>query len=109
MKPEVKKKWVEALRSGSYKQGKSALCRPSATGEIQYCCLGVLGEELGLLRTQQHSRWKTWAEEGNVGSIPDDDAEELGLGEGKQSVLIGMNDRHGKSFNEIADWIEVNL
>ena len=37
MNPEVKKKWVEALRSGKYKQGKGRL----KLGE-QYCCLGVL-------------------------------------------------------------------
>ena len=108
MNPEIKAKWVEALRSGRYRQGKSVLCRPSTTGELHYCCLGVLGEEMGLLSKQGHCDWKSWGAEGNLGSIPDNDAEELGL-DGKQSPLIGMNDREGKSFNEIADWIEVNL
>ncbi len=37
MKPEIKQKWIEELRSGNYKQGKGCL----KTGE-QYCCLGVL-------------------------------------------------------------------
>jgi hypothetical protein len=37
MKPEIKKLWVEALRSGKYKQGKYHL----HTGD-KYCCLGVL-------------------------------------------------------------------
>lgn len=37
MKPDVKKLWVEALRSGKYKQGKGCL----RAGD-EYCCLGVL-------------------------------------------------------------------
>jgi hypothetical protein len=38
MKPEIKQKWIEALRSGEYDQGKHYLRN---TGN-QYCCLGVL-------------------------------------------------------------------
>lgn len=38
MKKDVKKRWVEALRSGDYKQGKGCL-HPK---EDTYCCLGVL-------------------------------------------------------------------
>lgn len=37
MNPEIKKKWVEALRSNQYKQGGGALRRDNT-----YCCLGVL-------------------------------------------------------------------
>lgn len=40
MNPEVKRQWVEALRSGKYKQGRGRL----ATPEGYYCCLGVLCE-----------------------------------------------------------------
>lgn len=39
MKQKIKKLWVDALRSGEYKQGKSVLC-----SEDKYCCLGVLCE-----------------------------------------------------------------
>lgn len=41
MNPTVKTKWLKALRSGKYKQGKGAL-RIIKDGETQYCCLGVL-------------------------------------------------------------------
>lgn len=34
------KKWVAALRSGEYKQGKNALTRTTKNGE-RHCCLGV--------------------------------------------------------------------
>lgn len=38
MKKEVKDRWLAALRSGKYKQGKKVL----RTEEGTYCCLGVL-------------------------------------------------------------------
>jgi hypothetical protein len=38
MNQEVKDKWLKALRSGKYKQGKFALKRADDT----FCCLGVL-------------------------------------------------------------------
>lgn len=37
MNQEIKTKWLEALRSGNYKQGTGNLRRG-----INYCCLGVL-------------------------------------------------------------------
>jgi hypothetical protein len=42
--PKVKKKWLEALRSGDYKQAQGVLGTVSKkTNEpIAYCCLGVL-------------------------------------------------------------------
>lgn len=41
MKPEIKEKWLIALRSNEYKQGKDWL-RSNVGGVIRYCCLGVL-------------------------------------------------------------------
>jgi len=38
MNKEIAKKWVEALRSGNYKQGH---CQLRST-DNKYCCLGVL-------------------------------------------------------------------
>ncbi len=37
MKPAIAKKWIEALRSGKYKQTKGTL-----KDETGFCCLGVL-------------------------------------------------------------------
>lgn len=37
MNAEIKKKWIDALRSGEYKQGKSFLQKHNL-----FCCLGVL-------------------------------------------------------------------
>jgi hypothetical protein len=38
--PEIRKRWVDALRSGEYQQGVGSL----RTGGDKYCCLGVLCE-----------------------------------------------------------------
>jgi hypothetical protein len=40
---EPRRLWVEALRSGKYKQGFKALCRDDC-GSKTYCCLGVACE-----------------------------------------------------------------
>jgi hypothetical protein len=50
MNPEIKKLWVEALRSGEYAQSTGALCNLKNVGTESrdeyavkgYCCLGVL-------------------------------------------------------------------
>lgn len=39
MNQEVKEKWITALESGEFKQGKEYMCK-----EGSYCCLGVLSE-----------------------------------------------------------------
>jgi hypothetical protein len=42
-KPEVKAKWVDALKSGDYKKGQGSLRAGSLVSETQqFCCLGVL-------------------------------------------------------------------
>lgn len=41
MNPEIKKLWVEALRSGKYNQGQGGLCTTTPQGPV-FCCLGVL-------------------------------------------------------------------
>lgn len=43
LNPEIKTKWLEALRSGEYEQGKGYL-HYEDQGEQHYCCLGVLCE-----------------------------------------------------------------
>jgi len=43
MNPKIKEKWIEALRSGEYKQGQEALLNVYEDTK-EYCCLGVLCE-----------------------------------------------------------------
>lgn len=44
MKPEVRKEWCAALRSGEYEQTTGTLRRdtPTETRPAGYCCMGVL-------------------------------------------------------------------
>jgi hypothetical protein len=100
--PEFKAKWAEALRSGKYKQGQGELL----TELNEYCCLGVaamvLGVDKGLLRnlgTLYDRILKTEVPRPIHGSCNDNIV---------VSKLTSMNDT-GKSFSEIADWIEENL
>ena len=44
MKKTVMKKWVKALRSGKFKQGRGTLKQYNRQGDAQHCCLGVLCE-----------------------------------------------------------------
>lgn len=48
MNKEIADKWVAALRSGQYKQGRKYL----RCGN-QYCCLGVLCEVVGVIPTKE--------------------------------------------------------
>ncbi len=51
MKKEIAEKWVEALRSGRYKQTKKRLHKDDG-----YCCLGVLCELSGLSQWAEGER-----------------------------------------------------
>lgn len=42
MNEQVKTMWVNALRSGEYKQGQNVLHAYNSVGEERFCCLGVL-------------------------------------------------------------------
>ena len=48
MNPEWKQKWIDALRSGEYKQGYKYLRQTEEDGSISYCCLGVLCDIAGV-------------------------------------------------------------
>ena len=94
MDAQLKKVWVEALRSGEYKQGKGMLYRPEET----HCCLGVLCKVAG---KGSYSEGEVNLDGGYFwldGIFPD------GI-----RTFVNMNDHQGKSFNEIADYIEANL
>ncbi len=108
MNPEVKTKWIAALRSGDYKQGKNKL----RSDTNHFCCLGVLcnihaqehpeiaAKETDPIRymgkmSYPHDEVLAWA---GVVKAPGESAYKLSF----------MNDR-GTSFEVIANWIEENL
>lgn len=106
MDPELKKRWVDALRSGKYKQ-----CAGKLHDGEGFCCIGVLADIQGCEWVQKDccidpDLWCSSFNEALVpasGAIPYDDADLLGTK--VRYTLIDMNDA-GKSFDEIADYID---
>ena len=94
MTKQLKAKWIEALRSGKYEQGREQL----KTDNGKYCCLGVLNEiadldyetDCGYLENHVGATWK-------------------GLDIDQQGKLVSLNDEDGKTFPEIADYIEAEV
>jgi len=105
MNSELKAKWVEALRSGDYAQGLRALRKGNS-----FCCLGVLCDVMG-------AEWDKGEDDLNAtlnGEKQDyylapEALAAVGMTDKEQEVLYGMNDNEGKTFPEIADYIEANL
>lgn len=117
MNPEVKKLWVEALRSGKYTQETHCLKR-EINGLTIHCCLGVLCE----LYQQYQAPDVIWASEANmtergflgeVFGLPDVVRDWAGLVKAKECFsevhLITLNDVKRKTFQALADLIEENL
>jgi hypothetical protein len=106
MNAEIKQKWLAALRSGEYQQGKSAL-RRDEDGQRRYCCLGVLCDLI------DPNEWQP-AKEGvpvaykhaiATGMPTYDVMERVELSMMAAQKLAMMND-DGQSFVAIAKWIE---
>jgi len=56
MKPEIKQKWVDALRSRKYKPTTGALCRVLPSGSRYFCALGVLADIF--IKETRRGKWK---------------------------------------------------
>jgi len=113
MNPQIKQKWVYALRSGEYKQTQRRL-----RDEDGFCCLGVLCDLYG---KENQLEWESSRHNGNVymfqdmvASLPlsvvewadlEDYNPHVNVG---KSTLTGLNDA-GSTFIEIANLIEEQL
>jgi hypothetical protein len=93
----LKSEWIDALRSGKYQQAKSFLKTDNG-----YCCLGVLcdiqGADFSAIEEEFGSLSLSYNPKEYLGHFPEVNASELAQ----------MND-NGKSFAEIAAYIEANL
>lgn len=109
---ELKSRWLAALRSGEYKQGRGAL----RVGD-KYCCLGVLCnlydsscwvESEQAKSSEQPPLYVYMLDEhGDVAFLPDTVAIAASLFK-VQAELTERND-NGETFAQIADFIEENL
>ena len=96
MKAALKKKWLKALRGGKYEQGYGVLCQRG-----RYCCLGVLCEVAGVLRSDVGDTAYFY---GQCVMPSDRVLADLGLSAGVADQLARYNDR-GYSFA----WIAANI
>ena len=95
-------RWIEALRSGKYRQGEGVLAAQDDDGVYSYCCLGVLGRVCGLSNQDLDGR-----------RMPRDSSTcqepwHTGLDNATESTLASLNDNSRLSFEKIADIIEEN-
>lgn len=115
MKKEIADKWVEALRSGKYKQTKKVLSETTNDGAF-HCCLGVLCElaleEIDLeIKFLSGTGIKKY--DNSVDVLPTSVMVWSGIRtyyayiDTYEESLVSMNDS-GKTFYEIADYIDKN-
>ncbi len=111
MNPEVKAKWLDALRSKRYKQGYMRLKTVQEHEVVEYCCLGVLCD----LHAKEHNlHWDenlSYLHETQI--LPPAVITWAGLNSynprvGKEG-LVYHNDVLYDKFDKIADLIEEHL
>jgi len=90
---KLKQKWIEALKSGDYIQGKGFLYMNNT-----YCCLGVL-RKIARIQTTSDYLLSDYKEDSCI----------RGLSTDEQNKLADMNDNQSKNFNDIAKYIEENI
>jgi hypothetical protein len=114
-------KWVQALRSGEFKQDNGRLAKIDAQGNKSYCCLGVACEVAvrdGLLLDVVEKEGicecctpKYLTFDGEPNHLPPSVQAWLGLPRPNPRVGIlsatELNDMTKMSFDEIADRIEI--
>lgn len=110
MNAAFKKIWVNALRSGDYKQGEGELryeCTEdfwdkkdnhTEKGVVYHCCLGVAYECINGRKPNK-----------NAEVLGKDMLKKMGLTDDTQQTLAGWNDSGRWGFKKIATWIEKNL
>jgi len=112
MNPQIKQKWVSALRSGDYQQGRNYLRTDNG-----FCCLGVLCDLYG---KENNVEWNlannghNYEFQDKESHLPSSVIEWAGVGDGNppvndgESTLVRLNDS-GSTFEQIADVIEKQL
>lgn len=111
MNPEIKAKWLEALRSGNYKQGTGRLRK----ADNSYCCLGVLCDVIDPTKwmntedTYHCYGYRIDDPQFHVYSaLSDNQLKEIGLPSYDMWELIRRNDR-SSSFTDVIKYIEEHL
>lgn len=99
MKRKIRNKWLEALRSGRYKQGRKFLRNNDC-----YCCMGVLCDVIDPTKWEAFGRYNGLNSYLSITLLA-----KIGLNSDQQGFLIHKNDMLGWSFEKIADYIEQEI
>lgn len=113
----TRKDWIDALRSGKYKQSAGQLISVEEDGTECLCTLGVACEISGLPRTDSYWGWNVTTRKESVeespdvlyygeGILPQVVADMVGSTHEEQSEIWRLNDVNLLSFKEMADWLE---
>lgn len=97
MKKRVLTKWLKALRSGKYKQGRGALCQIDKKGNESFCCLGVLCDLYNKEQKRNKKKGLT------IEKLPAE-ASCIGTLSPKSTVVQSYNDCDGTLPNVVIDW-----
>jgi len=121
-KQELRKKWIDTLRSDKYEQGRTSL----RSLDNKYCCLGVLCD---IIDNTKWNRLRSWMFPGdlvgyqyitdrdmNSSSLPKEYVDLIGLNDPlgckkeplQNGSLAQLNDL-GKTFQQIADALETGV
>lgn len=111
MNQEIKTRWLQALRSGQYKQAYGTLKRTTAEGS-SFCCLGVLcdviKEDLKIDWQPSTTYPNSKSFDGNTTILTSGICQYCQLEPDYTNHVITMNDNERASFEQIADYIEAN-
>lgn len=117
MKPEVRKSWCKALRSGEYTQGRGSM-RDVVIGEDGlscdvYCCLGVLTDlyvKAGNPDTYHSGEWDAPLSVFEEGVLVPPVREWAGITDANPALdhhsAVTHNDQLEDSFDTIADLVD---
>ena len=97
---EMRKRWVEALRSGKYKQARKVL----RSSEDFFCCLGVACDIADASVWHQRKDFTYWYRESRL-SLLKETRDLFGLTIDQTDYLAEQNDL-GATFEDIANTIE---
>lgn len=104
MDATLKTKWLEALRSGKYEQGRCLL----RSSDDKFCCLGVLCDVADVQWSPGAGKFYAMGGELKAAYLPDSFKESFGINDSEERILTQSND-DGSSFADIANYIEANL
>lgn len=116
MTKEFKTNWIAALRSGEYIQGEGKLYQKYVNSE-RWCCIGVGCHIVGIHKMYLLDHNLAASDDLDISIVESLPTEITGNGDENDIVkqLVSINDgstinnivKH--NFNQIADWIELNI